>query len=255
MTVYVPPCQALAIRGCQVGLDVQSIEGDLVLTTHDSRDRKYDGSFAVRGVKGNVTINQAPVRALSDVSGNVRFIATSEFVNSGTRHVDDTRTFSHYETQATRIDRIGGDLLADFLRTDLWLAGIAGKLDVVNEYGTTHFTPGGGNAGQPHRIVSESGAIHVEGPAKDLRAMPLFAYTQCGKLHTNLSREVLDDLSFGTSHPARSWQGFVTPSQERFDFQRMERPAAILENRDRSPGLDLISHAGSITILATEGAE
>jgi hypothetical protein len=35
----------------------------------------------------------------------------------------------------------------------------------------------------------------------------------------------------------------------------MERPAAILENRARSPGLDLISHAGSITILAAEGAE
>jgi hypothetical protein len=81
MTVYVPPCEALAVRGSLVGLDVQDVVCDLVLTTHDSRDRKYDGSFAVSGVTGNVTINQVPVRTLSQVTGNVRFVATNEFVN------------------------------------------------------------------------------------------------------------------------------------------------------------------------------
>ena len=73
LTVYVPPCKSLAVRGCQVKLDIQALQCDLVLTTHDSRDRDYEGSFIVRGVKGNVIISQVPVRKLSLVTGNGAF--------------------------------------------------------------------------------------------------------------------------------------------------------------------------------------
>jgi hypothetical protein len=255
MTVYVPPCKALAIRGCQAGLDIQDVECDLLLTTHDSRDRQYDGSFAVRGVKGNVTIDQAPVRVLSQVSGNVRFTATREFVNSGRRHEGGTRTFSPYATHETRIDHVEGDLQATFLRTDLRLSAIAGTLDVVNEHGSTHLAVDAPGARRACRVVSQSGSIRVDGPAEILREMPIYAYTQCGRLHTNLPREILDDANFSTGRPERNWHGFVTPAEDRFAFGRFNRPAAVLDNQQRTPGLDLISGAGTVSILTTEVAK
>jgi len=250
MTVYVPACKALALRGCLVGLDVKAVKGDLVLTTHDSKHCKYDGSFTVRGVQGNVTIDQVPVRELSTVSGNVRFTATWEFANSGTRHEKGTRTTSSYETHTTQIYHIDGDLQAAFLRTNLRLTAINGVLDVVNHYGTTHLTVMNADPERAHRIVSESGKINVDGPAHVLEKTPIYAHTQCGRLHTNLSRDILDDVGFSTGHPRKGWHGFVTPSKRPFDLAKFERPAAALENRKRAAGLDLISHAGTVSILS-----
>jgi len=250
MTVYVPACKVLALRGCLVGLDVKEVKGDLLLTTHGSKNRKYDGSFTVRDVQGNVTINQVPVRELSMVSGNVRFTATWEFVNSGTGHRRGTRTMSPYETRTTQIYRIDGDLQAAFLRTDLRLAAINGALDVVNHYGTTHLTVINADPERAHRIVSESGEISVDGPARVLEKTPIYAHTQCGRLHTNLSRNILDDVSFSTGRPKRGWHGFVTPYKIHAGFEKFDRPAAALENRTRAAGLDLISHAGTISILS-----
>ena len=255
MTVFVPACKTLAVRGCLAGLDVKAVKGDLVLTTHDSKDRRYDGSFTVRDVKGNVTIDQVPVRELSTVSGNVRFTETDEFVNSGTHHENNTRTHSSYETQTTQIDHIGGDLQATFLRTNLRLSAIKGVLDVVNRYGTTHLTVMNADPERAHRIVSESGKINVDGPANVLEKTPIYAHTQCGRLHTNLSRDILDDVSFSGGRPRKGWHGFVTPSKDRFDFAKFERPAAALENRKRAAGLDLISHAGTVSILSIEETE
>lgn len=252
LTVYVPPCQALAARGCQVGLDVRDLEGDLLLTTHGSRNRDYEGSFAVDGVKGNVAIDQVPVRALSNVTGDVDYVATDEFVNSGTRHANDMRTFSTYPTHETRIERIDGDLRAEFLRTELTLSEIHGAIDVVNRFGATRLTLSAVAADGPRRIVSDSGAIAVSGEAGVLKETPIYAYTQCGRLETNVAQEVLESIDFSTGQPRMGWHGFVPPSQERFDMSRFERPAAALENRERSAGLDLISPSGMVSILATE---
>jgi hypothetical protein len=69
-------------------------------------------------------------------------------------------------------------------------------------------------------------------------------------LHTNLNREVLDDVDFTTGWPRQSWAGFVTPSKDRFSFAKFERPAKALENSERPAGIDLISKAGSIRIMA-----
>lgn len=251
LTVYVPPCHALAARGCLVGLDIQNLDGDLLLTTQGSRDRDYEGSFVVNGVKGNVVIDQVPVRALSNVTGNVDYVATDEFVNSGTHHVNDMRTFSTYRTHETRIERIDGKLRADFLRTNLTLAEIHGLIDVVNRFGTTRLTLDRVNDGA-QRIVSDSGAISVSANADILRKTTIYGYTQSGRLETNVAPEVLEGVSFSTGQPRMGWHGFATPSKERFDMSRFERPAAALENRERSGGLDLISRAGMVSILAGE---
>ncbi|MEX1026945.1 MAG: hypothetical protein WD049_02900 [Candidatus Paceibacterota bacterium] len=255
MTVYVPECKSLAVRGCLAGLDVQDIECDLVLTTDGSKDRDYEGSFTVRRIKGNVTIDQVPVRVLSDVTGDVRFTATDEFVNSGTHHENNMRIHSSYSTHLTQIDHVSGDLQATFLRTDLKLSEIEGTLDIVNSYGPCHLAANTADTERAHRIVSQSGTIHVQGPASVLEKTPIYAYTECGRLRTNISREILDDVSFSTGRPRRGWNGFVTPSENRFHFGAFERPAAALEDRERAPGLDLISHAGTVSILTIEATE
>ncbi len=251
LTVYVPPCKSLAVRGCQVKLDIQALQCDLVLTTHDSRDRDYEGSFIVRGVKGNVIISQVPVRKLSLVTGNVHFTATNEFVNSGTGHRNRTRSFAPYATHATEIEHVDGDVHATFLRTQLKLSAIKGSLDVTNRFGSTELTWSAVDSDRNHRVVSQSGMIRVQGPDGVLKKTPIYAYTECGRLHTNIDREILDDVSFSTGRPRRGWHGFITPSKDRFDISKFERPQAVLENTARKPGLDVLSHAGEVSIVTT----
>ncbi len=255
VTVYVPACESLAVRGCQVGLDIADVTGDLVLTTDGSKDRNYEGQFVIRGVKGNVVIDQAPVRSLVDVTGDVRFTATNEFVNSGTNHLGGLRTRSSYGTSTTRIDRVQGNFTAEFLRTDLKLAAIGGLIDVVNEFGTTELTMGGANAKKAQRIVSESGTINVVGRAEPLKQSLLHMYTQCGTLRTNLADDILEDTNFSTGRPQMAWQGFVATDgdpfrRKRFSVDQFDRPAEALEDRERAPGFDLISRAGTVSVMA-----
>ena len=255
MTVYVPACKSLAVRGCLVGLDIQDVTCDLVLTTDDSKDRNYEGQFAVRGVKGNVTIDQVPVRALSGVTGNVRYTATNEFVNGGTNHEGGLRSRFSYATDVTRIDNVQGSLIADFLRTDLKLAAIGGLVDVVNRYGTTELTLNKSKSDGVQRIVSESGTISIVGPAAMLKKALLRAYTQCGTIRTNLGNDILEDVNFSTGRPQMSWHGFTAPSSEPFSMEKFDRPAAVLEGRERSIGFDVISRAGEISIMALNKAD
>jgi hypothetical protein len=251
LTILVPELDHLCVRGCQVSLDISGVDCDLLLTTDGSHDRDYEGSFVVRDVKGNVMIDQAPVRELMGVSGNVDIEASTEFVNSGTHHGGGTRTASPFETQSTSIRDIGGDLTAWFLRSDLSVGKISGAIDVRNDYGDTIFALDETlDSGRAHRILSESGAIALAGKAALLKKSAIYAHTACGTLHTNLKREALDDVDFTTGWPRRAWSGFVTPSQDRFSFAKFERPAKALDNRDRAAGIDLISMAGSVRIMA-----
>ncbi len=256
VTIYVPHCEHLLVAGCLVSLDIRNLRGNLLLTTRASRDRDYHGSFEVRNIDGDVTIDQAPVRLLDGVSGNVRFTATDEFVNSGTRHVDDSRTAYSFETKATEISNVQNNLVAWFLRTNLRVTGVGGVIDIRNEFGSTELDwRDQTKLEAAMRVVSESGTIKLTGPRKILESIPLYAHTLCGTLHSNLQRSILDDVSFSTGNPRRSWSGFVTPSQDRFAMDRFERPMQAWEGRDRSPGLDLISRSGQVSITARGAAD
>ena len=73
--------------------------------------------------------------------------------------------------------------------------------------------------------------------------------TSRGRLYTNIARKILDDVSFSTGYPRIGWHGLVTPSKDRFDFGKFERPASALENKKRNAGWDRISRGGKISIL------
>lgn len=250
VTIYVPPCEHVLVAGCQVKLDIQKLNCNLLLSTSHSRDRNYNGSFEVRSIKGNVTIDQAPVRVLEDVTGDVSATMTDEFVNAGTNHSGGFRTSYSYDTANTQFNNISGKLTAHFLRTQLALGDIAGAINLQNEFGNTklHFNEGH-KIESAMRIISQSGKIEFKAPPAVLSSIPIYAYTLCGTIRTDLGREVLDDVSFSTGNPRRSWSGFVTPSKDRFSLEKFERPAKALKNSDRKPGLDLISKSGRVSIL------
>ncbi len=254
LTVFIPKSKWLAVRGCYVGLDIADIETNLLLTTSGSRDRDYAGSFEVRSVVGNVVVDQAPVRKLGKISGDVDVTATVEFVNSGTHHEGGLRTAFHFTTAATQIDDVAGDFRGRFLRTDLSLGNIRGTIDVENDFGATSLVGDASlAAGRAHRVISESGEIHLSGTLDWLTQQPLYAHTLCGSLQTNLRRETLDDISITTGTPRRGWSGFVTPNKgQPFSMSKFERPGAALENSDRAAGLDLISKGGTVTIMASD---
>lgn len=251
LTVYLPVCNWVAVRGCKVGVDILGVESNLLLTGNGSRDRDYEGSFEVGNIKGDVVIDQAPIRKLFKISGNIEFVATDEFVNSGTTHEGGTRTAHSFDTQATEIRDVDGNLSAWFLRTHLSLQGIAGIIDVRNEFGDTELSLDKSfDCETTHRIVSENGTIDVTGSNRLLEKLSIYAHTLCGTLFTNLNRDILDDVSFSTGQPRRNWSGFVTPSQDRFSMSKFERPADALANKQRSAGIDLISKTGSVKVVA-----
>ena len=256
VTIYVPPCEHLLVAGCMVKLDIENVTGNLLLTTRESRYRDYEGTFEVRKIDGDVTVYQAPVRILDEISGNVQITATEEFVNSGTHHEDGLRTAYSFETQATTISNVKKNLAGWFLRTDLHLHNLGGVIDVRNEYGETHLEWNDqAKIDQPMRVISESGKINLTGPRSVLETIPLYAYTLCGTLRIDLSRKVLDDVNFSTGNPRRSWSGFVTPSKDSFTMEKFERPMQAWENAERKPGLDLISRSGRVSITTVPPAE
>ena len=169
---------------------------------------------------------------------------------------------------------------ARFCRADLRLEGIAGAIDVDNEFGDTllvaredlslplarsirfptgyAMTPAALLA-KAHRIVSESGhvEVHLAEKARQPDGLPLLALTECGTIRTIGAGDALENVHFtpaaGGSLGRRSWRGFASKgkasSPPGLSLERFERPAAILAGKDRSAGLDLISRAGSIRIV------
>ena len=251
LTIFVPRSNWVLVRGCLEGVDISGIKSNLILTTEGSRERDYEGSFSVSKITGDIVIDQAPIRELIAIEGNIEFVATDEFVNSGTKHEGGIRTARSFETAKTIIREVSGDVRAHFLRTSLELDSIKGVIDVQNEFGDTRFElEETFDGATPHRIVSESGLIELTGERASLARFPLYAHTLSGVIHSNMNRDVLDTVSFSAGTPRRGWSGFVTPSKDRFSFDKFERPKKAIENQERKPGLDLISRGGRVNILA-----
>jgi len=258
LTVYVPSCEAVALRGCLVNLDVQGVQAALVVTRDGSRDRDYDGHFQVRDLYGSLVVDNAPLDLVDGIHGNVSIRSTVELANTGTRHRSGKRTFYIQPPRVLTCRNIDGDLTALFTRAALELKAIGGGIDIRNEFGDTTLAVGPGLAEKPHRVVSESGQIEVNLAPEALDRLPLQALTSCGTIRTNVGQDVLPDVSFtvgrdytGTS---RNWRGVISNSggADRFHVATMEaidRLDAALQGHERPAGLDLVSRCGTIRVL------
>ncbi|MBI3861056.1 MAG: hypothetical protein HY290_04090 [Planctomycetia bacterium] len=258
LTVYVPRCQAVALRGCLVSLDVSGLHASLLVISDASRDIDYEGQFAIRDLHGSLTVRNAPLDVIEGVEGNVTIVATTELANTGTQHANDRRTSYTPPPRQLVCERIAGDFTAWFGRVDLKLSDIGGRIDVRNEFGDTRLATTEPLPDHAHRILSEAGRIEVALPRNQLGRMPVTALTNCGKVITNARREVFDDTSLTTSSAGdrsrRNWRGFKTTGK-RHPMEIMEtvrRIDAVLTGEARSSGLDLISRAGSIDVTVED---
>jgi hypothetical protein len=254
LTVYVPRCKGVLLRGCLVGLDVENLKAPLTATDSGSRDRDYDGSFEIKGVEGPVKLYNIPLDRLDQVQGDVTIVATVEYANSGVSHADGMRVCYTPPPRECVVSHIAGSFSAWFARTTLKLDGVAGRIDVKNESGDTTLTAGLLSEAA-HRVVSESGQVEVRTTALTVGELPVLAVSGQGSVRTNADSNWLGDTNFTTGNSVdgsrRNWRGVKTKRE--FDpgafLDEVRRPSAALADEPRSAGLDLISRSGAVVLL------
>jgi hypothetical protein len=260
LTVYVPKCRAVVLRGCLAGLDVTDLNASLILSRAGSQNRDYEGTFRIRSLVGNLTVENAPLDLIDSVDGNVKIVSTMELANTGTHHEGGLRTAYTPPPRVLTCRNIGGDFSAWFTRGDLKLSGISGQIDIQNEFGDSTLVADGQLADKAHRLLSQSGRVEVQLTSAALAQIPLLALTNCSMVRTNARQDVLESTSFSTSSisglGSRDWHGVKSvrkPEQGPASFfAGVERLNAILTGGDRSSGLDLISRGGTVVVTVDE---
>jgi hypothetical protein len=260
LTIYVPGCKAVALRGCLAGLDVVDLHASLILSRAGSQNRDYDAAFRIRSLDGDLTVDNAPLDLVDSVHGNVTIVSTMELANTGTHHEGGRRTAYTPPPRVLACRNIDGDFSAWFTRGDLKLNDISGRIDVRNEFGDTEFAAMTSLAAKSHRFLSESGRVEVQLTRAAIGELPLLALTNCGTVRTNARQDFLQDTSFSTGATAekagRDWRGVKSVRQpsggpESF-FVGVERLDAVLSGTDRASGLDLISRGGTVVVTVNE---
>jgi hypothetical protein len=93
----------------------------------------------------------------------------------------------------------------------------------------------------------------VRSNTNSLAGLSVLALSNCGFVSYNapatedVLKTAMTSLSadFGA---ARDWRGLQTAPKNHSEAATAERLKAVLEGRDRSPGLDLLSHCGSVVL-------
>ncbi len=184
-----------------MGLDVTDLQASLVLARAGSQNRDYNGTFRVRSLEGDLTVDNAPLDLIDSVRGNVTIVSTMELANTGTRHERGQRTAYTPPPRVLTCRNVDGDFTAWFTRGDLKLAEISGRIDVRNEFGDTALVALTPLAAKPHRLLSESGRVEVQLTRDALGDRPLQALTNCGSVRTNARQDFLEDTNFTTVAP------------------------------------------------------
>lgn len=254
LTVFVPRCRGVVLRGCLAGLDVQDLPAPLTVTDSGSTERDYSGVFKISGVDGPLQLYNVPLDRLEQVHGDVTIVSTVGFANTGTHHQDGWRIAYSPPPHECTVSGVDGDFSAWFAREILYLEKMAGQIDVKNESGDTTLTLTELAANAAHRVISDSGLIEVRGSAAVVGGLPVIAVTSGGSVRTNAAQHVLDEVNFSTGNPydgtRRNWRGLRSaqkPNPAGF-FEQFGRPAAVLANEPRAAGLDLISRSGAIVV-------
>lgn len=253
LTVYVPACNWVGIRGGRKGIDIKSLQGSVAILGENDID--YDAQSRIIDVTGAVLAHNAFVHVVANIGGDVSVQQTAFEENTGTAHQGSGRTTYAGSPRPCTYQNIAGNLRLAFCRAELHLEKIAGLMDVQNEFGDTTLvadqplTPGA------HRLVSESGSIDIKIQQKVARDLPLIALTECGVVKcVNAKDDLLASKNItATTQPdraTRNWKGFVS-SQIQF-LALTERINTALTGQERTAGLDLISRAGMIRLELTQ---
>src|SRR5208337_4740624 len=96
------------------------------------------------------------------VRGDVSITLTAYPGDSGNMHEGGTQNVYVQPPEPYVYRNIVGDFRGWFVRADLRLERVSGKVDVRNEFGDTRWAPGMVLSRQAHRVISESGLIEIQ---------------------------------------------------------------------------------------------
>ena len=251
LIVYVPKCNALALRGCLKSLDLKGVQAAVVLSRTGSQNRDYDGTFKVKDVIGSLNVQNVPLDLVQDVRGPVNIIVTQELANTGATHNNGQRVLYSPPPRLLTIRDIDGGVSIRATRADLVLERIRGAIDVQNDFGSTMLKITEKLPAVAHRVISEAGGISIELPVDSMKELPLMAATNCGTLRTDVDQKILPD--FNMSFPpddggtVADWRG-LNSDQKRDSFSNSDRIPLVLKGANRTAGLDIISRGGWIWV-------
>jgi RNA polymerase sigma-70 factor (ECF subfamily) len=259
LTVYVPACTSICVRGARRGLDVKNVSAELTIVDEDSTDSDARGRFEVDGLQGDLVCRNFPLRTVANIACHVAIEATTEWGIGGTNYRHDQRQLYSGRPFVVNIRNVIGGVDLRYGRVDLNLDSIDGTINVENEYGNTTLVSEVPLLDGPHRIVSQTGRIDVTLNEAAWSSVPVVAVTYHGDVRTNVDRNLFD--SFHLEGPdkldqvRRTWQGFRAVGENEgplavFDLQG--RFQSIIKNQERPTGLDILSRSGSITVLKSE---
>jgi len=268
LTVYVPRCEAIALQNCEKGLIVKSVHGDLLVDGRGSYS-KWWVTGQIHDLYGSLMVFDLPINSLSlsAIHGSVRFPPplTYEYTwaspSAPYSTAGNPNLMSRSSMSEITCKNVEGDFEASFFLADLHLEGVAGKIDVRNDFGDTTLTAKTMLAKKRHRLFSESGRIEARFPFDEYRSLPIQALTIGGTISEgvagypsvlSVSQEATWPAADGT---ACTWRGMISRLSDtiRIDendrISRSKMMRAIVNGEDDYPGMDLISRSGTVRVL------
>ena len=252
LVVYVPKCGRIGVRGGLGGFKIEGVSAPVTVVGEGDRD--YEASYEVSKLTGSLSADNITIHRLDGVKGDVSIVATAYADNTSTAHDNRGITMEPGPIRSAEYQNIDGNLRVRFVRTDLTVGRVSGRIDVANDFGHTTLKAETSLGKHDHRIVSLSGPIEVRLGKSALGGLPLALFTECGVVHLDPGmNEGLEDSNFSSSsgdEVRRSWHGFVTTrSGSAGGLELFEHVAAALHGRPRGPGVDIISRGGAIRLL------
>jgi hypothetical protein len=254
LTLYAPKCKLVAVYGGHEGIDIQSV--DAAVEVQMQNVPRSDTTFRVKGVQGSLVARDVPWQLVENVTLDVDVIHTDNVANTSGPHFDDVKGAVSNRSEKTSVYRkIGGHLVGWFVQSNLYVDSVAKEVDIRNDFGDTVWTHGKSPPSANYRIVTECGAIQMRIPNSDTLKLPVMALAEVGDVFVPSDMKQLESLSYslpGEHDVMHGWQGFATKldaSDHMETYNRMQRVAAILRDEPRSPGIDLVTRAGSVRIL------
>jgi hypothetical protein len=251
VVLYVPKCGRIGVRGGLAGFKVEGVHAPVTIVGEGDRD--YEASYEVSELTGSLTAENITIHRLDGVKGDVSIVATAYSGNVSTTHDDRGITMEPGPIRSAEYQNIDGDLRVRFVRTDLAVGRVTGRVDVENNFGPTTWLADTPLGKADHRLVSLGGPIEVRLGKSALDGLPLALFTECGVVHLAPGMmQGLDSSSFssgsGDGVPS-SWQGFATvrgPSASGFEL--IKRIGAAIQGQPREPGVDIISRGGTVRL-------
>jgi hypothetical protein len=268
LTLLVPVCQRVGIRGGLGRLTVRDLNAGLSVLGQGNRD--YNTVYEVANLGGSLAADNIPIYRIDGVKGNVAVTSTAFSEYRSTENGHGGVTFAVNDPKESVYRNIDGNLSARFCRANLWVGDVGGRVDVVNDFGDTVWQPSRELAQKAdHRIVSQSGSITLRLGEKTPGALKVEVFTECGSLRRGSDVEKalnawFEETNFQTADgdtTRRSWTSWtrrpgLRGNQPRHNweeaFARFHRVADALYGRPRSPGVDVISRAGTVTVAVPE---